>query len=155
MYSFITQTVLVAFSIALSKAAPVADAGWKEVTPASDFQLYRNDSFKDWISAMDKNLPNQKVDDIMKDLNHPTTMTAPLDLPNFQESYSWDAVVGGFNDRTTKDWYPQGITTSSDAFQVGTYNGFDITLVSWHSNTEGEKRGVSFFLSPLSQCYLT
>jgi hypothetical protein len=135
------SSLLLSFSTAAPAEAAAAD-GWSKVEPPSDFQLKRDDSFDSWVKVLDGALPNQKISDIIHDLNHPTTSTAPLNVPHFQDSYSWDASAS-FNDRTTKKWYPQGITTSSDALQEGKYGGFDITLVSWHSNTDDEIRGVS------------
>ena len=50
-----------------------------------------------------------------------------------------------FNDFGTTSWYPQGISTSADAYDVGTYEGKHVTLVSWYDNRDvpnAENKGV-------------
>lgn len=56
--------------------------------------------------------------------------------------YRWDRKAG-YNDQGTTGWYPQGITTSSDAYDKGTYGKNDIILASWYDHDkDGVNKGV-------------
>lgn len=40
-------------------------------------------------------------------------------------------------------WYPQGITTSADAYESGAYKGDTVILVNWYDDgSDGIDRGV-------------
>lgn len=57
--------------------------------------------------------------------------------------YRWDK-KSGYDDQGTTKWYPQGITSSSDAYDKGTYGENDIILASWydHDKIGGVNKGV-------------
>lgn len=55
---------------------------------------------------------------------------------------SWEKTKD-FNDVDTKKWYPQGISSTADAAEVGTYDGKDGWLVSWYSDESHQVR-ISF-----------
>jgi hypothetical protein len=46
-------------------------------------------------------------------------------------SFCWNS-----GDRDTADWYPQGITTSNDAYGVGTYEGRRVLMASWYDHAD-------------------
>ncbi|KAF2246809.1 hypothetical protein BU26DRAFT_383022, partial [Trematosphaeria pertusa] len=88
-----------------------------------------------------------KVSDIIEDLNHVNPPKSPSVKHLVASSaYGWED-SSDFDDQNTEKWYPQGITTSADAYQSGTYEGHRVQLVTWHSDHyEDGKRGarVSF-----------
>ncbi|EFY87876.1 hypothetical protein MAC_06124 [Metarhizium acridum CQMa 102] len=55
---------------------------------------------------------------------------------------SWEK-ANDFNDVDTEKWYPQGISSTADAAEVGTYDGKDGWLVSWYSDESHQVR-ISF-----------
>jgi hypothetical protein len=61
------------------------------------------------------------------------TTTVPVSV------YRWPDASHGFNDMGTPKWMPQGITGSSDALEVGRWEGRNVWLVSWYDDTDGEK----------------
>jgi hypothetical protein len=126
---------LLLLAVALSLIALVQavddNAGWKKLT-ASDFRLSQGKYYDDFLDKLDKvgkALPPKKAKDVLDDANHATTASKSKGVPNVIHSFSW-AADDDFNDRTTKKWYPQGITTSWDAFENGKYDGMDVMLVS-------------------------
>ena len=46
----------------------------------------------------------------------------------------------GFNDQDTTKWVPQGITSTADALDVGTYEGKEGWIVSWHRDDDASVR---------------
>ncbi len=51
----------------------------------------------------------------------------------------WEATAD-FNDFTTTKWLPQGISSTADAYDVGTYQGKDGWVVSWHRDDDKSVR---------------
>jgi hypothetical protein len=68
-----------------------------------------------------------------------------------QSVYRWEGEDEGFDDDGTELWYPQGITSSSDALRVGTWEGRNIWIVSWYSNEYGSVR-VTFIDKSTRMC---
>ncbi|KAI8065105.1 hypothetical protein BC940DRAFT_304802 [Gongronella butleri] len=89
-----------------------------------------------YITALDAALPNMKVTDVLKDANHPAP-NAGL-RGGYTKAFKWDKQAG-YDDQGTSKWYPQGITTSSDAYEAGTYEGYDVILASWYSKEKTNK----------------
>ncbi|KAF1954571.1 hypothetical protein CC80DRAFT_493705 [Byssothecium circinans] len=124
---------------------PSTYAAWANLT-LGDYTL-KQSGYSATIANLDKALPNVKVKDIMDDLNH----VNPAAAPNIKHivassAYKWES-SSDFNDQDTKNWYPQGITTSADAYDSGEYEGQRLQLVTWHSDHYDDgKRGarVSF-----------
>lgn len=120
-------------------------AAWKNLT-LSDYKL-KQSGYSSTIANLDKALPNVNVSVIMGDLNHINPGVTPKVKNVIASSgYGWEN-SDDFDDQDTKNWYPQGITTSADALDKGTYEGHRVQLISWHSDHyDGGKRGarVSF-----------
>lgn len=120
-------------------------AAWKNLT-LSDYAL-KQGAYSSAIANLDAALPNVKVSDIIEDLNHVNPPKSPSVKHLVASSaYGWED-SSDFDDQNTEKWYPQGITTSADAYQSGTYEGHRVQLVTWHSDHyEDGKRGarVSF-----------
>lgn len=47
------------------------------------------------------------------------------------EAWAWNS-----GDNNTKDWVPQGITSSADAFGKGTWNDHNVWIVSWYRDKD-------------------
>jgi hypothetical protein len=115
-------------------------AAWKNLT-LSDYKL-KQTGVSATIANLDKALPNVNVSSIMDDLNHVNPGVTPS-VKNLVASsgYAWEDTAD-FDDQNTEKWYPQGITTSADAYDSGVYEGHRVQLVSWHSDHyDGGKRG--------------
>ncbi|KAF2203553.1 hypothetical protein GQ43DRAFT_258431 [Delitschia confertaspora ATCC 74209] len=125
---------------ALLALATTTLAEWKNLT-ASSYTL-KDSGLSPVIARLDAALPNVYVKDIMADLNHDNPSASP-NVKNLVpgSAYAWQK-TSDFNDQTGLKWYPQGITTSADAYEKGDYDGFHVHLVSWHSDLyDGGKRG--------------
>jgi hypothetical protein len=87
------------------------------------------------VASLAKILKNVSVADVFNDGNHQmTTDSSGRKL--------WEK-VSGYNDMDTEKWVPQGITSTADALDVGTYEGKDGWLVSWHRDDDKSVR-ISF-----------
>ncbi|KAL1956382.1 hypothetical protein VTO42DRAFT_7365 [Malbranchea cinnamomea] len=117
---------------------PSALAAWTNLT-LSDYQLKQSGA-SDIIADLDGVLPVKKVKDVIADTNHKNPASSPK-VTNLIKAFTWED-VDGYDDAHTQKWYPQGITTSADAYGSGEYDGDVVTLVSWHSDKyDGGKRG--------------
>lgn len=115
-------------------------AEWFNLT-LSDYKL-KEGAYSSAIANLDAALPNVKVSSIIGDLNHDNPSTSPS-VKNLVSSsaYGWESTAS-FDDAGTDKWYPQGITTSADAYASGEYEGYRIQLISWHSDKYDDgKRG--------------
>ncbi|KAF2470857.1 uncharacterized protein BDR25DRAFT_314054 [Lindgomyces ingoldianus] len=117
-----------------------SNAAWKNLT-VSDYKL-KQSGYSSTIASFDKALLNVQVGDIIGDINHSNPSTAPNVKHLVTSSgYSWES-SSDFDDANTDKWYPQGITTSADAYEKGDFDGHRVHLVSWHSdNYDDGKRG--------------
>lgn len=94
------------------------------------------DRYKSIIAKLDDALPNVSVEDVLDDTNHATPgYSGPS---NFVQDFTWEH-VSGYDDLNTDKWYPQGITTSADAYDAGTYKGRNMILVSWYDHRDVPK----------------
>ena len=140
-------------TILLALSSP-AFAQWSNITK-SNYQL-KQSGVSSVIAALDAALLNVNVATIMDDLNHPNPASSP-NVKNLKAGtgYGWEGSAD-FDDAHTTKWYPQGITTSADAYDAGDYDGYKIHIVSWHSdNYDDGKRGarVSFINQSGSKKY--
>lgn len=115
-------------------------AAWDNLT-LSDYRL-KQSAYSSTIAKLDAALPNVKVSTVISDLNHVNPATFPS-IKNIikSSSYGWENSAD-FDDQDTEKWYPQGITTSADAYASGEYEGSRVQLITWHSdNYDAGKRG--------------
>ena len=98
-----------------NKSLPLTDYTLKEV----DHNLTVLSNI--FTSAGKKRTVTQVLDNINRNL----TEAAPSGF----QSEAWAQQEG--NAETT-EWYPQGISSSGDAYAVGTFEGRDVWLVSWY-----------------------
>lgn len=128
------------WAFALSTLIQPSLAAWKNLT-RTDYTLSQS-AYSPAIANLDKALPVVKVSAIMSDLNHANPSSSPsIKHLVSGTAYSWEASAD-FNDQGTDKWYPQGITTSADAYGSGEYDGQRVQLITWHSdNYDDGKRG--------------
>jgi hypothetical protein len=123
-------------------------AAWDNLTLA-DYKL-KQSAYSPTIAALDKALPNVKVSAILADLNHENPPSSPkVEHLVKSTAYRWESSAD-FNDQDTTKWYPQGITTSADAYESGLYENEKVQLITWHSDKYDDgKRGARVsFVSP-------
>ncbi|KAF2260263.1 secreted protein [Lojkania enalia] len=128
------------FVLLFTNFAVSTTAAWKNLT-LSNYKL-KQTGYSSTIANLDKALPNVKLATIMENLNHDNPGTAPK-VKNLLASsgYGWKD-SSNFNDQDTEKWYPQGISTSADAFDSEKYEGYSVQLISWHSDHYDDgKRG--------------
>ncbi|MFD6140687.1 hypothetical protein [Promicromonospora sp. NPDC060271] len=118
------------------------------VTPltASNFRYTLSETSSSLVGALDSALPNVTVGAVADDANRTPSCDSAPSVTHRTAYYCWNA-----GDQDTPDWYPQGITTSSDALGDGTYDGKRLNLVSWYDHADdGIDKGVRISVSNLS-----
>ncbi|EFR00595.1 secreted protein [Nannizzia gypsea CBS 118893] len=120
-------------------------------SPKLPGSAYRLKESIDWnLSTLRKHFSDRgklaTVSDVLDSANHQlikldargwASVTRVTAVP--QSVYRWESTTEGFDDFGTKKWYPQGVTSSSDAFQVGTYEGRNAWIMSWYDDTDGKE----------------
>lgn len=127
---------------------PSGDRLAAAVTPltASNFRYTLSETSSSLVSALDAALPNVTMGAVADDANRTPSCPSAPSVTHRTAYYCWND-----GDRGTSDWYPQGITTSSDAYGEGTYEGKRLNLVSWYDHAEdGIDKGVRISVSNLS-----
>lgn len=76
------------------------------------------------VASLSKILKKVTVADVFEDGNHQMT-TDVLGWKHWEETPD-------FNDMDTDKWVPQGISSTADALEGGTYEGKNGWVVSWH-----------------------
>lgn len=129
------------FVIAASAAAfaqdPTTCNTASKVRKGSDFVLTdqgNNKYLAPLAKIFEKAGRRVNVSDVFDDGNH--KMTGPA------AKKAWEKLAS-FNDMDTSKWVPQGISSTADALEVGTYEGKDGWVVSWHRSDDKSVR-VSF-----------
>ncbi|WP_454854733.1 hypothetical protein [Promicromonospora soli] len=113
---------------------------------ASNFRYTLSQTSSSLVSALDSALPNVTMGAVADDANRTPSCNSAPSVTHRTAYYCWNA-----GDQDTTAWYPQGITTSSDALGEGTYDGKRINLVSWYDHAEdGIDKGVRISVSNLS-----
>ncbi|KAI8139341.1 hypothetical protein BJV82DRAFT_646131 [Fennellomyces sp. T-0311] len=104
-----------------------------EKLDASKFTLFgKPGHYESIIAKLDDELPNVTVAEVIRNTNHPNL--AYSGPSHWVQDFTWDKKTG-YNDQDTTKWYPQGITSSSDAYDKGTYGDNNIILTSWYDHT--------------------
>ncbi|PUB31522.1 hypothetical protein C8K30_10136 [Promicromonospora sp. AC04] len=135
---------LVAGALFVAATAPPAAAA--TTLTASNFRYTLSQTSSSLVGALDAALPNVSMGTVADDANRTPSCDSAPSVTNRTAYYCWNA-----GDQGTSDWYPQGITTSSDAYEAGTYDGKRINLVSWYDHADdGIDKGVRISVSNLS-----
>jgi hypothetical protein len=92
------------------------------------------------ITALSGALPNAGVTQVLQSANHPMgpcdsgeAASLPIN-PKATRSMCWDA-----GDDTTTAWNPQGITSSGDADDDGSWGTNRLILSGWHNTDTGDR----------------
>jgi len=131
--SLIASTVIVAVT-----AVPAVAAS---AITAHNFRLTKTNVTTSQINALEDLLNNVSFSEVVLDGNRDASLSTPPSISNERTlfSFTWNA-----DDRAATNWYPQGITTTEDAYTAGDYEGHSAALVSWydHDDTDGIDRGL-------------
>ena len=131
-------------NVSEQRASSVAAAA----TPltASNFRYTLSETSSSLLGALDSALPNVSMGTVADDGNRTPSCNSAPSVTHRTAYYCWNS-----GDQGTSAWYPQGITTSSDAYGSGTYDGKRINLVSWYDHADdGIDKGVRVSVSNLS-----
>ncbi|MGW1211449.1 hypothetical protein ACWD5F_17650 [Streptomyces sp. NPDC002499] len=125
-----------------AQAAPGDDPGpITTITSASDLAkltLTQHQVSDTTISTLDSHLDNVGVDEVLKSANHPmrnwstcaaTERAALPENPVASNSYCWDT-----GDDTTREFLPQGLTSSGDADDDGKWGTNKLLISAWTHN---------------------
>jgi len=119
--------VLVATTIIAAPGAQAATA-----LTAANFRLQPT-AYSPVIAQLDAALPNVSVAAVVDDANRTGSRCAPA-ASNRLAAFCWES-----GDNNVTYWIPQGVTTSADAYDVGTYEGRTVILVSWYYDGSPDK----------------
>ena len=145
------------FLLSLASAIPASLAA---VSPYScereDLNLplssYKMRESLDWdLSTLRKHFSSKNklvsVSQVMDSANHQMVTLDPDEwfigsgtLAKPQSVYRWEAAAENFDDYGTEKWYPQGLTSTSDALGVGEWEGKNLWIASWYSDEYGSVR---------------
>jgi hypothetical protein len=132
---FARRAVLAAASaaavlVATTALAPPAQAA--TALTSTNFRL-KASAYSSVIAGLDAALPNVSVADVVDDANR-TATSCTAGASNRLASFCWDS-----GDNGVTYWIPQGITTSADAYDAGTYEDRMVILVSWYYDGSPDK----------------
>jgi hypothetical protein len=116
--------------VAATVLAPSAQAA-TTLTPAN-FRL-KASAYSSVIAGLDAALPTVSVAEVVDDANRTASRCTPS-ASNLLAAFCWD---GG--DGAVPYWTPQGVTTSADAYDAGTYEDRTVVLVSWYYDGSPDK----------------
>ncbi|KAA9151546.1 hypothetical protein FPZ12_038750 [Amycolatopsis acidicola] len=125
---------LVAALAVITLSAAPAQAAPTKLT-ASDFRLKEN-AYNGVISQLDGVLGVKSVSAVLDSANRDATSCNP-GASNQVAAFCWNS-----GDNDTTDWYPQGISTTADAYDNGQYDGRTAVFASWYYNGSGTDKGV-------------
>ncbi|EHR62451.1 hypothetical protein SaccyDRAFT_3623 [Saccharomonospora cyanea NA-134] len=115
-------------------SAPVASADPTAI-PAAHFRLSEG-PYNPTIARLDDLLPNASVSDVLASANRTATACSP-GAEHQVAAFCWNS-----GDDGTADWYPQGISSTADAYGNGTYEGETALFVSWYYRHDNPNKGV-------------
>lgn len=132
---FARRAVLAAASaaavlVATTALAPPAQAA--AALTSTNFRL-KASAYSSVIAGLDAALPNVSVAGVVDDANR-TATSCTASASNRLASFCWDS-----GDNGVTYWIPQGITTSADAYDAGTYEDRTVILVSWYYDGSPDK----------------
>ncbi len=131
----LTSLVAVAAGALVHAAPAQATVGPVEL---SQFTLHRNADSPAW-QALIGTTDRVSVPTVLDSSNRTATRIASGDdlAVHFAAGFYWEQ-----GDNNTEEWWPQGITTSSDASENGLYGGRKLVLVSWYDKQTAPEKGV-------------
>ncbi|SFB38020.1 hypothetical protein SAMN05216266_109217 [Amycolatopsis marina] len=108
------------------------------VMAAADFRL-KEGAYSSVIGKLAAILPSVSVPAVLDSANR-SAVTGSGCRPsatNQVASFCWNS-----GDNNTPDWYPQGISTTADAYGSGTYEGRTAIFSAWYYKGSGANKGV-------------
>lgn len=116
---------------AAQAAAPISTSG---------LGLTRHATSSALVGALDSALPNVSVDTVAADANRqgPTGSSCTSVLPHVTKKFCWRD-----DDNDTTQWYPQGVTSTYDAYGGAgtTSGGRSLLATSWYDHDGGTNKG--------------
>ncbi|TVT42204.1 hypothetical protein FNH05_22630 [Amycolatopsis rhizosphaerae] len=134
MRSRSSLAVLFAVLAAFTLFAPPAQAAPTTLT-AADFRLSES-AYNPVISRLDGLLTVTGVSAVLDSANRTGTACNP-GATGQVAAFCWNS-----GDDGTTDWYPQGISTTADAYGSGQYDGRTALFASWYYAGSGTNKGV-------------
>ncbi|GAB3001699.1 hypothetical protein LWP59_29875 [Amycolatopsis acidiphila] len=130
------RAVAALFALLLASVflAPAAEAAPGKLT-ASDFRL-RESAYNPVISKLDGILGTVPVSAVLDSANR-TGVSCNPGATHQAAAFCWNS-----GDNDTTDWYPQGISTTADAYDNGQYEGRTALFTSWYYAGTGTNKGV-------------
>ncbi len=148
-----TASALLALAAALTTVTTVpAPAATADPTtlPAEHFRLAEG-PYNPTISLLDDLLPTASFGSVLDSANRSATSCSP-GAEHQVAAFCWNS-----GDNGTADWYPQGISSTADAYGSGTYEGETALFVSWYYRHSDPDKGarVSFvdYSDPAAPAY--
>ncbi|MGH3738584.1 MAG: hypothetical protein ACRDT6_23715 [Micromonosporaceae bacterium] len=127
---------LTALAVVLSLLAGTPALAAPSPLTASNFRL-KATSYSSLIDDLDARLPNVSVPTVVNSANRYGSVCSPPARSRVA-AFCWNS-----GDNGTTAWYPQGITSTADAYGAGTYDGETVILVSWYDHADdGISKGV-------------
>ncbi|GAB3481509.1 hypothetical protein [Amycolatopsis cihanbeyliensis] len=130
-------SVLAALLVTFALTAPAAHAAPTRID-ANDFRL-RASGYNPVISRLDGALRNVSFSAVLDSANRAgvTGSGCRPGAANQVASFCWNS-----GDNGTGAWYPQGISSTADAYGSGTYEGRTALFASWYYKGSGNNKGV-------------
>lgn len=127
------------------------------VLEPSNFRYKRIDN-TELADGLADELPSASFGDVLSDSDRtgyacqPLLLVVPI-ISKISASFCWNA-----EDSMDEDWYPQGITTTGDAFTEGVYQNNTAILTSWYNKgrsgtNKGARVSVIDYSNPVSPKY--
>lgn len=95
----------------------------------------RRQSRREVLDALGARADMLHIEDVLSDLNRQGEEGITAQSAARLENHDWSGFRWASGDMNTADWYPQGMTGSSDAHESGKIAGRDVVLVSWYDKT--------------------
>lgn len=112
-----------------------AAATQSSTLPAADYRL-KVSRYNAVIRKLDAVMKPRSFSSVLGSANRTGRACAPHATSRLA-AFCWQS-----GDNTTKDWTPQGITTSADAYANGLYSSTKVILTSWYYSGAGTSKGV-------------
>lgn len=119
---------MLAAAAAVTTTATRAEAA--TTLTAANFRLAKTATATTAISKLDAALPNVSVATVVGSANRDMNPCAS-GLPQVVKSWCWQS-----DDANTTSWYPQGVSSSADAYTEATYDGKQVLLTSWYDHAD-------------------
>ncbi|MER7116877.1 hypothetical protein ABT332_20555 [Saccharomonospora azurea] len=129
-----TALFTVAALTAVTVVGPPVSAADPTALPADHFRLAES-PYNPVIARLDDVLPGASMSDVLASANRAATACS-AGATHEVAAFCWNS-----GDNGTADWYPQGVTSTADAYGNGTYEGETALFVSWYYRHDDPDKG--------------